>query len=126
MHSTELKLNLLSQRLTGEAKSLVGGLLTNHTETAYLTAKAGLKDRYGNPSSVSQAFLDVLGDWPPIKPNQPRKLQRYSDMLVQISEIRKGSKGSLQILDFPQETKKILGKLPNYFEHEWRENVCKW
>ena len=126
VYSTELKLNLLSQHLTGEAKSLVGGLLTNHTETAYLTARARLKDRYGNPSLVSEAFLDLLGDWPAIKPNQPRELQRYSDMLVQISEFRKGFKGSLQILDFPQETKKILGKLPNYFEREWRENVCRW
>ena len=51
VHSTELKLKLLGQHLTGEAKVLVSGLLTNYTETAYLTAK--LEDRYGNPSLIS-------------------------------------------------------------------------
>ena len=126
VESVELKLNLLSQHMTGEAKSLVSGLLTNHTEAAYAAARSRLKERYGNPSIISQAFLNQLEEWPQIKANQPHELQHFSDMLVQIAEIRKTFAGNLGVLDFPQESRKILAKLPFYFEKDWREAVCKW
>ena len=89
MNSVELKLNLLSQHLSGEAKSLVLGLLSNQTKQAYEAARARLKERYGNSSMLNQAFLDKLDGWPQIKTNQPKELQRFSDFLTQICEIRK-------------------------------------
>ena len=124
--SVELKLNLLSQHLRGEAKSLVIGLLSYQTDYAYSTARSRLKDRYGNPCVLSQAFLSKLEEWLPIKPNQPKELEQFSDLLIQISEIRKIAAGSLSILDYPQESKKILAKLPFYFERDWREYVYAW
>ena len=125
VNNIDLKINLLSQHLTGDARSLVIGLLSQRTKSSYDAARKRLKDRYGNPSILCQAFLDKIEDWPIVKPNQPRELQRFSDMLMQIAELRKGI-GGLQILDFPQETKKILRKLPVYFDREWRESVCSW
>ena len=47
-------------------------------------------------------------------------------MLVQIAEIRKTFLGNLGVLDFHQESRKILAKLPFYFEKDWREAECKW
>lgn len=125
VESTDLKINLLSQHLTGEAKTAVSGLLTNRSEGSYLTARKRLKERYGNPNILSQAFLNKLEDWPPIKSHQPKELQIFSDLLTQIAELRK-TIGGLQILDFPQESRKILSKLPMFFENEWREVVCSW
>ena len=58
--SIELKINLLSQHLCGKVKSLVLGLLSNHTESLYQAARNQLKQRYGNPTIISQAFLDKL------------------------------------------------------------------
>ena len=123
--SIELKINLLSQHLIGEAKSLVLGLLSNHTESSYQAARNRLKQRYGNPTIISQAFLDKLHKWPIIKSHQAEELLKFSDLLVQISEIKKNVSG-LGILDFPQETKIILSKLPTYIENEWRNSVCMW
>ena len=126
VQSVELKLNLLSQHLTGEAKSLASGLLTNHTDAAYAAARSRLKERYGNPNLVSQSFLNQLEEWPQNKANQPHELQHFSDTLVQIAEIRKTFAGNLGVFDFPQESRKILAKLPFYFEKDWRKAVCKW
>ena len=123
--SIELKINLLSQHLSGEAKFLVLGLLSNHTESSYQAARNRLKQRYGNPTIISQAFLDKLHEWPIIKSHQAEELLKFSDLLVQISEIKKNVSG-LGILDFPQETKIILSKLPTYIENEWRNSVCIW
>ena len=123
VNSIELKLNLLSQHLSGEAKSLVRGLLSTQTRQAYEAERVRLKDRYGNPSVLNQAFLDKITEWPLIKSNQPKELQRFSDFLTQILEIRKASPESLKILDFPSENMKILSKLPTHFEIDWRDIV---
>ena len=125
VESTDVKLNLLSQHLVGEAKQLVIGLLSQQTESCYHAARKRLKERYGNPNILSQAFLNKIEEWPVIKPHHPKELQQFSDLLVQIAEIRK-SVGGLQILDFPQESKKILAKLPKYFENDWRDEICSW
>ena len=85
--SIKLKINLLSQHLCGEAKSLVLGLLSNHTESSYQATRNQLKQRYGNPTIISQVFLDKLHEWPPIKSHQVEELLKFSDLLVQISEI---------------------------------------
>ena len=85
----ELKINLLSQHLCRKAKSLVLGLLSNHTESSYQAARNRLKQRYGNPTIISQAFIDKLHEWPPIKSHQAKELLKFSDPLVQISEIKK-------------------------------------
>ena len=123
--SIELKINLLSQHLCGEAKSLVLGLLSNHIESSYQAARNRLKQRYGNPTIIRQAFFDKLHEWPPIKSHQAEELLKFSDLLVQISEIKKNVSG-LGILDFSQETKIILSKLPTYIENAWRNSVCIW
>ena len=80
--SIELKINLLSQHLSGEAKSLVLGLLSNHTESSYQAARNRLQQRYGNPTIISQAFLDKLHEWPIIKSHQAEELLKFSDLLV--------------------------------------------
>ena len=46
--SIHLKLNLISQHLCGAAESLVLGLLSNHNEQVYLSARARLQQHYGN------------------------------------------------------------------------------
>ena len=123
--SVAMKINLLSQYLCDEARSLVLGLLCNYSEDSYKAARKRLKQRYGNPTIISQAFLDKLHNWPSIKPNQAKELQQFSDLLIQIAEIKKNV-SALGILDFPQETKMILAKLPSYVENEWRKSVCSW
>ena len=114
----ELKPNLLSHHLSGEAKSLVLGLLFNQTKQAYEATLARLKERFGNPSMLNHAFLDKLGSWPQVKANQLKELQRFSDFFTQICAVRKAAPDSLKNLDFPSESMKILSKLPMHFEIE--------
>ena len=125
VESTDVKINLLSQHLIGEARQLVIGLLSQQTESCYHAARKRLKERYGNPNILSQAFLNKIEERPLIKPHHPKELQQFSDLLVQIAEVRK-SVGGLKILDFPQESMNILAKLPKYFENDWRDEICSW
>lgn len=119
------KMNLMGQYLVGEPKDLVSGLLMHQSEDAYNLARQRLKSRYGNPSIVCQAFLDKLSSWPKIGNNQPSDLQRLSDFLVQVSEIKR-QVNSLQILDFAPESSKIVQKLPLYLQHRWRQRVLEF
>ena len=72
---------------------------------------------------LNQVFLDKLDGWPEIKTCQSKELQRFSDFLDQICEVRKARPDSLKILDFPSESMKLLSKLPMHFKIEWREIV---
>ena len=60
-----------------------------------------------------------------IKSYQAEELLKFSDLLLQILEIKKNVSG-LGILDFLQETKIILSKLPTYIKNQWRNSVCIW
>ena len=119
------KMNLLGQYLIGEPKQLISGLMLRQSEEAYDMARQRLKSRYGNPSVTGQAFMDKLGSWPKVGNNQPSDLQRLSDFLVQVMEVKKSING-LQILDFAPESTRIVQKLPVYLQHKWRERVLVW
>ena len=122
---SKYKMNLLSQFLSGEPRQLIQGLLLHQGEEAYTSARQRLRSRYGNPSVILQALLDKLSTWPKIGANQSKDLMRFSDFLMQINEL-KGTLEGLCILDYEQETRKIILKLPTYLHHKWKETFCEW
>ncbi|XP_078492061.1 uncharacterized protein LOC144747719 [Ciona intestinalis] len=105
------KLNLLSQYLIGEPRELVQGYLLLQTEEAYYEAKARLKARYGNDSIIAKAFIYKLNNWPRIHVEDSNSLQKYADFINQVAAAKR-KVHNLRILDFPQETTKILSRLP--------------
>ncbi|XP_078495461.1 uncharacterized protein LOC144750543 [Ciona intestinalis] len=119
------KLNLLSQYLIGEPRELVQGYLLLQTEEAYYEAKARLKARYGNDSIIAKAFIDKLNNWPRIHVEDSNSLQKYADFINQVAAAKR-KVHNLRILDFPQETTKILSRLPQVIVSRWREAVLKW
>ena len=103
------KMNLLNQFLPREPRQLIQGLLVHQGEEAYTSARQRLRSNYGNPSVISQAFLDKLSTWPKIGANQSKDLMRFSDFLMQCHEL-KGTLEGMCILDYAQEIKKIILK----------------
>nr|XP_039271502.1 uncharacterized protein LOC120345955 isoform X3 [Styela clava] len=78
------KLNLLSQHLSGDPKTMIQDLVLLQSDTAYAEAKEKLKSRYGNESVICKAFLDKLASWPRIRFRDAAGIQRYGDFLDQV------------------------------------------
>ncbi|XP_070547949.1 uncharacterized protein [Ptychodera flava] len=87
--SPDERLNLLSQHLSGEPKSMVSSYLLLQTEEAYIQAKAELKQRYGNNTIISKAFIDKLASFPKVQPRDAIALRRFSDLLNEFAQFIK-------------------------------------
>ncbi|XP_078484851.1 uncharacterized protein LOC104265901 [Ciona intestinalis] len=119
------RLNLLQQHLRGEPRELVDGLFLLQSEEAYYEARRKLKERYGNDSLISKAFTDRLYAWPRLQQNDSMGLRRFSDFLNQVL-VAKKKIHSLQILDFANESAKIVSRLPLFATSRWKDVVLDW
>jgi hypothetical protein len=88
------------------------------TETAYAKAKKILANRFGNFFLASNAYRKKLENWPKIAPNDGPGLRRYSDFL-QHCYTAMDKINFLNVLDDPEENRKMLSKLPNYLVIRW-------
>ncbi|CAB4007121.1 Hypothetical predicted protein [Paramuricea clavata] len=121
----ERKTNQPSERLyylgkytSGEAKEAVSGLLPLDTETAYAKAKKILVNRFGNSFLASNVYQKKLENWPKIALNDGPGLRRYSDFLQHCCTAM-DKINCLNVLDDPEENRKMLSKLPNYLVNRW-------
>ena len=71
----EDRLHYLKRYLSGEALEAVQGFLLLDSATAYQDAKALLKERYGNPFLLANAYRNKLESWPRISPSDCVGLQ---------------------------------------------------
>ncbi|XP_070541637.1 uncharacterized protein [Ptychodera flava] len=120
--SPDERLNLLSQHLSGEPKSMVSSYLLLQTEEAYIQAKAELKQRYGNNTIISKAFIDKLASFPKVQPRDAIALRRFSDLLNEVVAAKR-TIHDLGVLDYPQENAKLIAKMPYNVEGKWRSVV---
>ncbi|XP_077975823.1 uncharacterized protein LOC144431922 [Styela clava] len=119
------KLNLLSQHLSGDPKTMIQDLVLLQSDTAYAEAKEKLKSRYGNESVICKAFLDKLASWPRIRFRDAAGIQRYGDFLDQV-KVAKHKIKDLEVLDFSVESVKVIERLPTYLQDAWRGTVKNW
>lgn len=63
------RLYYLRRYTSGEAKEAISGYTTLDTAEAYEEAKAVLKNRYGNPFLIANAYRKKINEWPKVKPN---------------------------------------------------------
>ncbi|XP_078483450.1 uncharacterized protein LOC144743487 [Ciona intestinalis] len=123
--SAAQKLNMLQQYLSGEPRHLVDGFFLLQSEEAYTEARKQLKARYGNNSVISKSFTDKLYTWPKIGANDSSGLRCFSDFLTQVG-VAKRTIGDLKILDFANESAKILSRLPQFIVGKWRDVVLDY
>ena len=119
------KLYIMKRYLAGEAKEAVEGYLLMPTAESYHAARQLLEERYGNPSSVANAFRDKIDNWPKIPTRDGTALRKLSDFLQQCLLAMKFNT-SLSILDDERENQKILLKMPDWFLSRWVRVVSEW
>jgi hypothetical protein len=78
------RLYYFNQFTSGKAREMIKGLVTLNSPNAYSKARNLLKERFGHPYRVAQAYEEKLTSWSPIKASGDGvNLQRLSDFLVQ-------------------------------------------
>ncbi|XP_041460914.1 uncharacterized protein LOC121412065 [Lytechinus variegatus] len=119
------KLNYLNTYVCGKAKEIVEHYLLLGEDDGYQKARAEIDSRFGNPSALSVAYTRKLCSWPGIESKDASGLRDFSDFLQKVLSAKTKVK-NLGILDFPQENAKLVAKLPQYLEDEWREEIDSW
>jgi hypothetical protein len=116
------KLNYLEQYTTGEANRIVSGFSYLDAEKGYCAALQELQDRYGDPEVIVNAFIRKALAWPQIRADQPKAIDEFSIFLTEC-ECAVQSMDALRILEYSENFKKIVGKLPFHLHDRWRSIV---
>ena len=112
------KLHYLKQYLGGPAKEAVNGLFLLNSDEAYSEARRVLRERYGSPNAICDAFRDKLERWPVVSGGDASSLRKFSDFLNQCSVASRIING-MGILSDERENKKMLEKLPHWVAVKW-------
>ena len=77
-----------------------------------------LKERFGHPYHVAQAYKDKLNAWPPIREGDGMHLQQFADFLVLCEHAMKTLK-YMEGLNSEDTLKRITSKLPSSMGVKW-------
>ena len=116
------KLYYLGEYTSGAAQKTISGLLGLRTEDAYKRARKILKERFGDPFRIYEAYRDKLRNWPPCVTST--ELQEFSDFFVMTQETMKSVK-YLKELQSYSTIRELAARLPNHYSNKWRENAKK-
>ncbi len=123
----EEKIYHLKRYVGGEAKEAIEGymLLTSTSPNAYHEAMKILKERYGDPFMIANAFRQRIDSWPKIPSRDPAALRKYGDFLRQC-EAAMNANRCLRVLDDAQENRRMVAKLPDWLVNRWRRVVVRY
>ena len=110
------RMNYLEQMTYGEANRVVSGFSHMDGEKAYKTAMKQLEERYGDNETIVTAFIKKALDWPQVKDS--KMLDEFSLFLVECKHAAE-SMNSIKILDYQENIKKLMIKLPIYMHDRW-------
>ena len=120
----EERLYYLGRYTKGEAHEAISSLLCLDSEQAYQKARSVLKERYGNPFTIADAYRKRILQWPKIPPNDGFAIRKFADFLDNCKTAM-GSIEYLKTLDDPKENQIMLQKLPVPLVNKWRIIVDK-
>ena len=116
------RLAYLDQYTSGEPNRIIRSLSYLDASIAYPAVWKELNDRYGNSEIIATKFVDKALKWPTVRPNDGKALDEYSIFLSECQHAV-SSLNSMKIMEYPDNIKKLLGKLPLYMHDRWRNVV---
>jgi hypothetical protein len=105
------RMNYLEQLTSGEASKVVSGFGHLSDEFAFRSAMNALEECYGDNDVILSAFIQRALEWPQVK--DANLLDEFSLFLVEC-ENAAASINSNSVLDFSENIKRLLSKLPVY------------
>ena len=118
------RLDYLQQHLTGDAHDLISGCLHMPAEEGYAEARRLLDKEYGDPYKLSTVYINKIQGWPEMKADESVNLKKFAMFLVKCKVTMK-SVSYMSVLNHPPHMISIVGKLPVYLQHKWREVASK-
>ena len=112
----------LRDSLSSPALECINDMVLLDPQHAYPLAMTRLKERFGNPSVIANAYYEKLSSWPRITDNDNNALRKYSDFLQQCC-VAQDLYSSLRILDHEKENCLIISKLPDKLVYRWMRGV---
>ena len=122
--ANDARLQYLEQYLQGQPKELIKGCLHLDRHSGYLEAKKLLKDKYGDPYKISNAYIKKINEWPHIRAGDEPALDRFSTFLTQCRSAI-ASLTFLSILNHPHNLQSMVTKLPFPLQDRWRREANK-
>ncbi|XP_071944668.1 uncharacterized protein [Antedon mediterranea] len=122
--SDDERLYYLEQFTYGEAKKIVNGFSYLDAELGYQAALHELEERYGDTELIANAFVRKALAWPVIKDGNPKALDAFSIFLVECENAVR-CVDSMKILEYSENMKKIVKRLPYSLHDKWRSLVQK-
>jgi len=122
--ANDVRFQYLEQYLQGEPKKLIKGCLHLDRHSGYLEAKRLLKDKYGDPYKISNAYIKKINEWPYIRAGDEPALDRFSTFLTQCRSAI-SSLTFLSILNHPHNLQSMVTKLPLPLQDRWRREANK-
>lgn len=116
------RINFLEQFTTGKANDIVSGFSVLDAEIAYESAIKELNMRFGDSEVIANSYVKVALDWPQIKGDSPKGLDAFSIFLIECENAVK-SISSMGILEYPDNLRRLVQKLPFYLHDRWRGKV---
>jgi hypothetical protein len=118
------RLNFLEQYTVGEAHKIVSGLSYLEASTGYTAALRELEARYGEPDVVVNSFIKKALSWPNIKPNDVKGIDNFSIFLIECHNAVQ-SMDAVKVLDYSENMKQLVAKLPYHLHDRWRNQVYR-
>ncbi|KAJ8017933.1 hypothetical protein HOLleu_44355 [Holothuria leucospilota] len=120
--SNDERIAYLEKYTTGEAHQIVVGFSYLDAAVGYPAAIKELKRRYGDPEVIANSYVKKVFSWPPIRAEDPKALDEFAVFLKECEAATK-CVGGLGVLEFSENLKHILQKLPFYMHDRWRNIV---
>ncbi|XP_022335109.2 uncharacterized protein LOC111131734 [Crassostrea virginica] len=116
------RLNYLEQMTYGEAYKVVSGYSHMTGDKGYQAAMKQLEERYGDNELIVTSFIKKALEWPTIK--DAKMLDEFALFLLECQNASE-SIDSVCILDYADNIKKLMSKLPVYLHDRWRSVILK-
>ncbi|XP_038063125.1 uncharacterized protein LOC119733827 [Patiria miniata] len=116
------RMSYLEQFTTGEAYKVVSGFSHLPAEQGYPAALKELASRYGDVHLMAHSFIKKALDWPCVRPDNPKALDDFSILLVECENAVKCIQ-AVKVLEYPDNMRKLVGKLPFCLHDRWRNVV---
>ena len=118
----EERINYLEQYTSGEARDIVIGYSYLDSHKGYEAAIKELDYKYGDQDIIVNAFIAKALSWAPIKPDNPKELDRFAIFLTECQNAV-SNLDAVGVLNYSENLKRMVGKLPYYLHDRWRNLV---
>ena len=99
-----------------------GYTYTSDAQKGYDSALKELNEKYGDDEVVVNHFISKALSWPTIKYDNPVELDRFGVFLTEC-ENAISSMDALRVLEYTDNMKQIVNKLPSNLHERWRNIV---